>query len=301
MVVKQSKKHTNSKITKNKLISKTKNNNYKTKVILVDKDKIESFLLFTTLLNYYVLLISKKLSKVQRQNKLKELLIQLRENNKLISKNTNKTQIESMTSYLDTFFNQLFIILNSSLKSKKSSKISKIMNKQHHGGFYFKSLEEKGENPITGADLSRLLDEMQQFFYNAKYTTEGAFLQDTDTIISMLRGDVNQFKGILQYRIFPKYYNAVPPFLKWDAIYNDIIINKKWEDLPDYLLAYQTYLRSRDEYLVEKGLKPPSVLQKDLYTGFYNKISNSINDNMYAFQNYRNKYQGRFFPIAVPM
>mgnify|MGYP000362323161 CR=1 FL=1 len=34
------------------------------------------------------------------------------------------------------------------------------------------------------------------------------------------------------------------------------------EDLPDYLLAYQSYLRSRDEYLVEKGLKPPSVLQK---------------------------------------
>jgi hypothetical protein len=116
----------------------------------------------------------------------------------------------------------------------------------------------------------------------------------------MLRGDVSQFKGILQYRIFPQYYNAYPPFLKWDNIYNDIINNQKWEDLPDYLLAYQSYLRSRDEYLVEKGLKPPSVLQRDLYTGFYNKMANSINDNMYAFQQYRNKFQGRFFPIAVP-
>ena len=170
----------------------------------------------------------------------------------------------------------------------------------HKGGFYFKSLEEKGETPITGADLTKLLDEMQQFFYNAKYTEEGKFLQDTDTLLSMLRGDVNQFKGILQYRIFPKFYSAYPPFIKWDAIYHEIIEKRRWEDLPDYLLAYQSYLRSRDEYLVDKGLKPPSVLQRDLYTGFYNKMANSINDNMYAFQNARNKFQGNFFPITLP-
>ena len=54
------------------------------------------------------------------------------------------------------------------------------------------------------------------------------------------------------------------------------------------------------DYLVEKGLKPPSVLQKDLYTGFFNKMANSINDNMYAFQNARNKFQGKFFPITLP-
>ena len=84
-------------------------------------------------------------------------------------------------------------------------------------------------------------------------------------------------------------------------IYNEIILKHRWEDIPDYLLAYQSYLRARDEYLVEKGLKPPSVLQKDLYTGFYNKMANSINDNMYAFQQARSKYQGNFYPIALPM
>jgi hypothetical protein len=280
-------------------------NKQKQKMILVEKTKIEYLLLFNTLLNYYILLVSNNLSNDERKHRLEELALQMRDNNKLISKDTSDIQIKNIVDYLDTFFQQLLLLINQSLESsqhKKHSTYKKNNDKKqsHRGGFYFKSLEEKGEKPITGADLTKLLDEMQQFFYNAKYTEEGKFLQDTDTLLSMLRGDVNQFKGILQYRIFPQFYNAYPPFIKWDAIYSELIEKRRWEDLPDYLLAYQSYLRSRDEYLVEKGLKPPSILQRDLYTGFYNKMANSINDNITAFQQARNKFQGRFFPITLP-
>jgi hypothetical protein len=275
---------------------------HKQKVIMVEKTKVEYLLLFNILTNYYILLVSHGLSDKERKYHLEELILQMRNNNKLISKDTHDVQIKNIVNYLDTFFNQLLILIHQSLESikKKGKKETKGKKKYHKGGFYFKSLEEKGEKPITGADLTKLLDEMQQFFYNAKYTEEGKFLQDTDTLLSMLRGDVNQFKGVLQYRIFPQFYSAYPPFIKWDAIYTELIEKRRWEDLPDYLLAYQSYLRSRDEYLVEKGLKPPSVLQKDLYTGFFNKMSNSINDNIYAFQQARNKFQGNFFPITLP-
>ncbi len=295
-----------------KLKKQNQRQNHKQKVVMVEKTKVEYLLLFNTLLNYYILLVSYNISKDERKQKLEELVLQMRNNNKFISRDTSDKQIKNIVNYLDTFFYQLLLLINQSLESsyhsKYHSKYSKLRKhktyndkkQSHKGGFYFKSLEEKGEKPITGADLTKLLDEMQQFFYNAKYTEEGKFLQDTDTLLSMLRGDVNQFKGILQYRIFPQFYNAFPPFIKWDAIYHEIIEKRRWEDLPDYLLAYQSYLRSRDEYLVEKGLKPPSILQRDLYTGFYNKISNSINDNMYAFQTARNKFQGRFFPITLP-
>lgn len=302
-------------------------------VVMVEKTKVEYLLLFNTLLNYYILLVSHNHSNDERKQRLEELILQMRDNNKLISRDTSDIQIKNIVNYMDTFFHQLLLLINQSLESSQSQsqssqssqssqykkdnrysnhkkhkkhKIRKTHNthndkKQlHKGGFYFKSLEEKGETPITGADLTKLLDEMQQFFYNAKYTEEGKFLQDTDTLLSMMRGDVNQFKGILQYRIFPQFYSAYPPFIKWDAIYREIIEKRRWEDLPDYLLAYQSYLRSRDEYLVDKGLKPPSILQKDLYTGFYNKMANSINDNMYTFQNARNKFQGNFFPITLP-
>lgn len=269
-------------------------------VIMVEKEKVEYLLLFNTLLNYYIILESQNLSDDEVKIRLENLILQMRNNNKFISRDTSDIQIKNIVNYLHTFFHQLLLLLNQSLKLSKSKSKSKARIDKHKGGFYFKSLEEKGDKPITGADLTRLLDEMQQFFYNAKYTEEGKFLQDTDTLLSMFRGDVNQFKGILQYRIFPQFYNAFPPFIKWDAIYSELIEKRRWEDLPDYLLAYQSYLRSRDEYLVEKGLKPPSVLQRDLYTGFYNKMANSINDNMYAFQNARNKFQGKFFPITLP-
>ena len=148
----------------------------------------------------------------------------MRDNNKLISRDTSDIQIKNIVNYLNTFFNQLLLLINQSLESYKhkntkntkspknhkshtSPKNHNVKKKSHKGGFYFKSLEEKGDTPITGADLTRLLDEMQQFFYNAKYTEEGKFLQDTDTLLSMLRGDVNQFKSILQYRIlYYKYF-----------------------------------------------------------------------------------------------
>ena len=76
---------------------------------------------------------------------------------------------------------------------------------------------------------------------------------------------------------------------------------KKYEDIPDYLLAYQSYLRSRDEYLVAKGLKSPSVLGRDRYTGFFNNLSNSLDKNITQFQRYRNKAKGNIMPIALPV
>lgn len=278
-----------------------------TSIVMIKKDKLEFLLLFTILFNYYVMLVLSNTPNSIRIARLNELITKLRDNNKIISKDTTNTQITNIAKQLNDFFNKLVNMIDVNMIDvntidKIGVKYSRMTRKRHQdGGFYFKSLEEKGQQPITGEDLTKLLDEMQQFFYNAKYTEEGKFLVDTDALISMLRGDVNQFKALLQYRIFPQYYNAMPPFIKWDAIYNDVINKKKWEDLPDYLLAYQSYLRSRDEYMVEKGLKPPSALQKDLYTGFYNNLANSINDNMYTFQQYRNKAQGRLFPIAVPV
>jgi hypothetical protein len=116
----------------------------------------------------------------------------------------------------------------------------------------------------------------------------------------MFRGDLGQFKGLLQYRIFPQYYSIIPPFIRWGNI-KEAIAQRKYEDIPDYLLAYQSYLRSRDEYLVAKGLKSPSVLNRDRYTGFFNKLSNSLDQNILKFQQYRNKLTGRISPIALPV
>ncbi len=314
----------------NILLKPCKNRKHKTHTIILKDNKVELLLLFSTLINYFILLQQNNASRYIYKKKIIELLKVLRTNNKLIHNETTDKEINNMYISIYKYFTQIIQNLynkcnridndidNDNINSNidnddidsdidnninKSNKIKVKSRKQHtnhNGGFYFKSIEDKGENPITGADISKLLDEMQQFFYNAKYTSEGAFLNETDTLISMFRGDIGQFKGFLQYRIFPQYYKTVPPFINWEGV-KEAIKTKKWEDLPDYLLAYQSYLRSQDEYLVEKGLKPASALNKGLYTGAFDKIARSLDSNIQQFQQFRNKAQGKFFPIAVPI
>lgn len=287
----------------------------------LNEDQAELILLHNIIINHILLMIINKTPKQVIKKTIIDLYKKIRQHNKFISKDVSDNMLE-------TFFNlqykktkeikktiDSYILLKkqNNIKYEIPKNISKTKQKskfksrhtskhtsRHTGGFYFKSLEEKGDQPLTGTDLATLLDEMQQFFYNAQYTDEGNFLQNTNTVISMLRGDVQQFKGILQYRIFPRYYTVYPPFLNFKNIKTDFIDKKKWEDIPDYLLAYQSYLRSQDEYLVDKGLKSPDVLNKDLYNGFFNKMANSLDQNIQKFQQYRNKSQGKFFPIALP-
>lgn len=301
---KKSKKSKNSKI-RNKT---QKDSSSKKTLVLLKDNQVELLLLFSILINYFILLKKNNASRKIYKNKIIDLLKDLRKNNKYLSKNTNDVQINILYNQIYKYFNNILNTIENILSQsqhsnqqshKKCNTIKHQHQHQHQGGFYFRNIEDNPDKPITGADLTKLLDDIQQFFYNAKYTSEGQFLQDTDTVLSMLRGDVSQFKGILQYRIFPKYYTAYPPFINWSGV-KEAIETKKWEDIPDYLLAYQSYLRSRDEYDVERGLKSPSVLQKDLYNGFYNKVAHSLDTNIQQFQQYRNKFQGKFFPITVP-
>jgi len=305
------------------LFKPCKNSKHKTHTIILKENKVELLLLFNTLVNYFILLKQNNASRTIYKKKIIDLLKVLRTNNKLIHNDTTDTDINNMYISIykyftqiiqnlynkcDRIYNDININIDKSNKfkvkyrkqNKKNTSTNTSQNTNHNGGFYFKSIEEKGDAPITGTDISRLLDEMQQFFYNAKYTTEGAFLNETDTLLSMFRGDISQFKGFLQYKIFPQYYKPFPPFINWKGV-NEAIATKKWEDIPDYLLAYQSYLRSQDEYLVEKGLKPASELNKGLYTGVFDKIARSLDSNIQQFQQFRNKSQGKFFPIAVPI
>jgi hypothetical protein len=293
-----------SKTIKGKLLNKKikyvtmKNNNtgldrkyYK---LNLSKENVEFMLLLSVLINTILLLKKMKKSEKHINKEIIKILKDIRKNNKLIKATTTDQELDAIYKVLSTKLQTIKQNLNNN-KTDNKNKTYKTS-----GGFYFKSLEEKGDKPITGADLAKLLDEIQDFFYNAKYTQEGAFLREVDTLISMLRGDVGQFKNYLIYQIFPKYYQVTPPFIKWDGI-KAAWDSAKYEDLPDYLLAYQKYLRSRDEYLVEKGLKSPKVLKRGLYTGFYDKLAKSLDKNVTAFQQYRRKARMQFYPVGVPV
>lgn len=257
--------------------------------------QLELFLLLNTLIIMTMHLKLVNMPDIQIKRKITKLLKNVRKNNKFIPANTTDSTIRG---FVNIIFNISLYIMETgngdyNLMDKKG---------EQEGGFFFRNMEDKADQPITGADVTRLLDEIQQFFYNAQYVEEGQFLRDTNTVLSMLRGDTQQFKSILQYQIFPKYYSPFPPFIKWDAIKQDFIDKPypKWHDIPDYLLAYQTYLKLRDEYLVEKGLKSPSVLTKGVYGEFFTKAANSLSTNIYNLERLQRASKGQFFPLSLP-
>ena len=291
---KQNKNKTKKKYRRSKSRTKSRTNSKALENSANLVHKIEFNILINILIEYILLLINNKVPKAQIKEKVVILLKELRNNNKLIKKNIKDNE-------LNIIFNNLYkniIILQKKqksikkLKTLKEPKVSNVFTHKYKGGFYFKNIEDKGDNPVTGTDITKLLDEMQAFFYNAQYTDEGAFVKDSNILISMLRGDTESFKSFVTNSIIPRYYQVYPPFLKWDAI-KKVFEDKKYEDLPDYLMAYQTYNRSQDEYLVEKGLKSPSVLNKDLYSGFYDKLAKSLDTNITKYQQARKTLQGQ--------
>ena len=269
------------KKTKTKLrVSLNKHNKTLNNKIIIDKiNKAEIKILINTITNEIIFLLSTNNSKKNIKTKIIKLLKEIRKNNKLINKNTTNKEL---IVFFNTIYEQSKIIYETKLNKNTINK----------GGYYFKNIEEKGDKPITGNDMAILLDEMQEFFSSAQHTDEGAFIKSPNTLISLFRGDTDAFKNYVIWQILPKYITMIPPFIKWDAI-GKIFKDKKYEDIPDYLLAYQSYMRSKDEYLVEKGLKSPDVLKKDLYTGFYDKLANSMDQNIMKFQKYRNIAQGK--------
>jgi hypothetical protein len=268
----------------------------------LDNHNMELLLLLQILVNMIVFFKMNNIDVVTQKHKIKQLLENLKNNNKLISSKTTSHQIQqfinSLLKYVNTLLESyIFSKYKNTRRSVKTSNNKTFKKILYKGGFFFKNIEDKGDKPITGADVTKLLDDIQSFFYNAKYVDEGKFLVDTDAVLSMLRGDTSQFKSLLNYRIFPKYISRTPPFINFGSI-KQAFDEKKYEDIADYLLAYQTYLRLQDEYLVEKGLKPPSVLNKGLYKGFYDKMSRAIDSNVLQFQQARNKLYMRN-PIMV--
>lgn len=271
---------TKKKIKSKKKLSTNKSTNY---LNSLNNHTIEFTLLLSSLMNHIILLKIMKKNNSYIKNEIKNVLIEIREkgDNSCVPKNTKDKDLDYIIN----------IILNSvsSLISQSKLKLK--------GGFYFRDIEDKADEPITGKDVSRLLDEIQDLFYNLQYIDEGKFLREVYVLLSLLRGETGDLKQYLTWSIFPQYYQITPPFIRWDT-WKKAFDNRKYEDLPDYLLAYQKYNKARDEYLVSKGLKSPSVLQKDLYVGKFNTLANALDQNILKFQQLRTRAQLRM-PLQV--
>jgi hypothetical protein len=193
----------------------------------MNKKNIQN-MLQNLLLVHSIILIYRLLEKSDNKITVNKILKELK-NKKLIDKSYNEDKLKDIIKLAKQKLPDW-----KNIKKKFINELIKVFQEEKKGGFYFRSLESKGDQPITGSDLSKLLDEMQEFFYNAKYTEEGSFLRETDTLLSLLRGDTQSFKYYIFQNVLPKYYTIYPPFLNFNEI-GKAITSYKYEDYPDYL------------------------------------------------------------------
>ena len=166
-------------------------------------------------------------------------------------------------------------------------KIEKKIHKIKKGGYLFKRIEDKADQPITGADFTRLLDELQGLTSNLRYVPEGRDFTKADVLLSLMRGDEASFDAYVKFFIYPNFYKLYPyPHFKNifsksekdppNEYAGGTPLFERYEDLGDYLLAYISYRDAKNQYLVDQGLKSPNVLKKgflDKFTAAYDKAA----------------------------
>lgn len=172
------------------------------------------------------------------------------------------------------------------------------------GGYYFKRLEEKGNEPITGNDISRLLDEIQGITGNLRYTPEGRNLTTFDVMLGLFRGNEESITSYVKFFVAPRFYEVFPPRLKYifsrpkpgSPDYDQF--NKfagaplwdRYEDMADYLLAYQAHQKAKNQYYVDKGLMSPDVLEP----GFMEKMTDELDKSLTNYSMLKTKLSGNY-------
>ena len=181
-------------------------------------------------------------------------------------------------NYSDKKLNEVYNFVINQRKIIKQE-IKKVKN----GGYYLKRLEEKENQPITGSDLTRLLDELQGITSNFRYAPEGKFLGKADIMINLMRGDEESLKSYFKFFILPNFYKLfpIPHLINIFGVDktkppNDYVgktpLWERYEDIGDYLLTYQAYQRAKNQYYVDKGMVSPDVLKP----GFMEKLTEDI-------------------------
>ena len=177
------------------------------------------------------------------------------------------------------------------------------------GGFYFKRLEEKGDKPITGNDLARLLDEIQGITGNLRYTPEGRNLTTFDVMLGLFRGNEESIKSYVKFFVAPRFYETFPPKLKYifskpapgspDYDQFDKFAGAplwdRYEDMADYLLAYQSHQRAKNQYYVDQGLMSPDVLKP----GFMEKMTGELDQVATKYGMLKSKMSGKNYVLGM--
>lgn len=156
------------------------------------------------------------------------------------------------------YFLQKYIHIDRMISNKKM--------RLQNGGVYLLGLENKGEQPITGNDLNRALDEISSLLTRLQYTPKGSELKSTNLIMDLLRGDQQALYNYVKIYELPKYVSYLPPSLNLTNILNDI------DQIPALYGIYKQYMNDINQYKVETGELDPKDIKPDKFEQIAEKL-----------------------------
>jgi hypothetical protein len=123
-------------------------------------------------------------------------------------------------------------------------------------GPYLQRLTTIGDQPITGNDMAKAIEEIITVLNDMQYLQEdgGPNIRGFNVLLNYFNGDVENMKYYLRYYFAPKFYKVSPPFLNFNEI------GKRLDNIIDILNIYKNDKKIKNQFAVETGVKPEAVL-----------------------------------------
>ena len=143
------------------------------------------------------------------------------------------------------------------------------------GGPYLERLTSKGDEPITGNDLAKALEEISTTLGNLQYLQDdgGSVFRGVNTWLNYFNGNPYPLKEYIRYYFAPQFYRPFPPGINFSEIY------KRINNITDLLSTYSDDKYIHKQYLVEKGYAADKILKRSAFDNFVSKLSDL--DNQY--------------------
>lgn len=154
-------------------------------------------------------------------------------------------------------------LIENSMKGKKSKKLLK---GGEATGPYLQRLTTKGDNPITGNDMAKVVEEITTLLDDVQYLDDAPNVKGFNAMFKYFNGDPDGLKQHLRYSLGPQFYSTFPPMIHVGKIMD------RWDNIVDLLNAYKNDKKIKLEFAVEKGLKPSDVLQPTFLDKFADKL-----------------------------
>jgi len=200
---------------------------------------------------------------------------------------SNKLQVDINLDLLYKTLNMFYKKISKKLQTKLNKEIiNEPDNNLKSGGGqpigpYLQRLTTIGDQPITGNDMAKAIEEIITVLNDMQYLQEdgGPNIRGFNVLLNYFNGNTENMKYFLRYYFAPKFYTMSPPFINFDAI------GKRLDNIIDFLNIYKNDKRIKNQFAVETGVKPTGVLQDtfaDKLISKWDKLDQDYNRfNMY--------------------